>query len=126
MLNKVILIGNLGKAPEFKTISDKARVAEFSLATSFSKKDQSGNWNSETEWHSVKCWNFLADRAQNFEKGDTVHVEGRISTRKWQDKEGKDRYTTEIIATDVSRKKKSNPDSGASKSVSSGGGDLPF
>lgn len=101
-LNKVQLIGNLGKDPDVRSTNNGSRVAEFSLATSRSWKSPSGEMQEKTEWHRCIAWNAksgqqLADIVEKFcQKGKTVYVEGQIEYRQWQDKEGQTRYTTEI------------------------------
>jgi len=99
-VNKVILIGNLGKDPEVRYTPDNSAITNITLATSYSWKDrQSGDKKEETEWHRVAFFGRLAEVAGEYlKKGSPVYVEGRLRTRKWQDKEGKDRYTTEIVA----------------------------
>jgi single-strand DNA-binding protein len=97
-LNKVLLIGNLGKDPEVRYTTSGTAVASFSLATSEKFKNKGGEWEERTEWHNVTLWGRLAEIAGEYlGKGKTVYIEGRLQTRKWQDKEGKDRYTTEIV-----------------------------
>lgn len=97
-LNKVMLIGNLGKDPEVRYTAGGTAVASFSLATSEKFKGKSGDWEEKTEWHNITLWARLAEIAGEYlSKGKTVYIEGRLQTRKWQDKEGKDRYTTEIV-----------------------------
>ncbi|MCB0339688.1 MAG: single-stranded DNA-binding protein [Bdellovibrionales bacterium] len=101
-VNKVILIGNLGKDPELRHTPNQTAVCSFSLATGERRKDASGNWTEHTEWHNVITFGKTAENCSQFlAKGRQVFIEGRIQTRKWQDKEGKDRYTTEIIANTV-------------------------
>ena len=101
-VNKVILVGRLGKDPELRYTSSQVPVVSFSLATGERRKDQSGNWVEHTEWHNITAFNKTAEVCSNYlKKGREVYIEGRIQTRKWQDKEGKDRYTTEIIASTV-------------------------
>ncbi len=101
-VNKVILIGNLGRDPEVRFTNDQTSVATFSLATGERKKDQSGQWVNHTEWHRVVCFGKLADFAKNYlKKGKQIYVEGRLRTNKWQDKDGHDRYTTEIVAASL-------------------------
>lgn len=100
-LNKVTLIGNLGNDPEVRSTTGGNRVATFSLATSRSWNDQSGNRQEKTEWHRCVVWNTkgsqLADIVEKYvKKGDKLYVEGRIEYRQWQDKEGQTRYSTEI------------------------------
>ncbi len=98
-LNKVTLIGNLGKDPELQTLEGKIAVAKFNLATTDSYKDVSGQTHSQTEWHNIVLWRGLADLAHKYlKKGSLVFVEGKIKTRNYDDKEGKTRYVTEIIA----------------------------
>lgn len=97
-LNKVMLIGNLGKDPEVRYTGSGMAVASFSLATSERIKNKSGEYEDKTEWHNITLWGKQAEFAKNYlTKGRTVFVEGRLQTRKWQDKDGKDRYTTEIV-----------------------------
>ena len=98
-VNKVILVGNLGKDPELRYLPDGSAVAGVSIATTESWKGKSGEKQEKTEWHRVSFFGKLAEIAgQYLKKGSQVYVEGRIQTRKWQDKEGQDRYTTEIVA----------------------------
>lgn len=98
-LNKVMLIGNLGKDPELRHTPAGTAVATFSLATSERYRNkQSNEWEEKTEWHNVVLWNKLAETAgQYLSKGKTVYLEGRLQTRKWQDRDGNTRYTTEVV-----------------------------
>lgn len=97
-VNKVILIGNLGKDPEVRTLDNGSKVANFSLATSESYKNKEGQKVTETEWHNIVLWRKLADIAELFlNKGSKVYIEGKIKTRAWDDKDGNKRYTTEIM-----------------------------
>jgi len=106
-LNKVILIGNLGKDPEVRSTSGGKRVATLSIATSRKWTGGGGEPQEKTEWHRVVLWNNskdsgLADVADRYlKKGDRVYVEGRIDYRTWEDKEGNTRYTTEIVAREM-------------------------
>lgn len=101
-VNKVILIGNLGKDPEAKTFANGGSLTNVTVATSESWKDKEGQQQERTEWHNVVFHNKLGEiAAQYLRKGSKVYVEGSLRTRKWQDKEGKDRYTTEIHATEM-------------------------
>jgi len=102
-INKVILVGNLGKDPETRYMPNGKAVTNFSIATSESWKDkQTGEQREQTEWHSVVMYDRLAEIAAEYlRKGSQIYVEGRIRTRKWQDKEGNDRYTTEIVANEM-------------------------
>ena len=99
-VNKVILIGNLGKDPETRYMPNGEAVTNITMATTDTWKDKtSGEKQEKTEWHRVTFYRRLAEIAGEYlKKGSQVYVEGRLETRKWQDKEGKDRYTTEIIA----------------------------
>jgi single-strand DNA-binding protein len=101
-VNKAILLGNLGKDPELRYTNSQTAVCSFSLATGERRKDASGNWVDHTEWHNIVTFGKTAENCANFlKKGRQAFIEGRIQSRKWQDKEGKDRYTTEIIANTV-------------------------
>lgn len=102
-VNKVILIGNLGKDPEVSAMGNGASVCTLSVATTRNWKNRdTGERQEETEWHRVVLYEQRADFAGEYlRKGRSVYVEGRLKTRKWQDKEGVDRYTTEIIADDI-------------------------
>jgi len=100
MINKVLLIGNLGGDPELKTFDSGKEVARFSLATSESYKGKDGEWQEKTEWHTVVAWNELADRAMStLAKGTTIWLEGKISYRTYEDQHGNKKYFTEIVAT---------------------------
>jgi len=102
-VNKVILIGNLGNDPEIRYTAGGAAVANISLATAESWKDKnSGEQQERTEWHRIVFFGRLAEIVGEYlRKGSQVYVEGRLQTRKWQDKEGHDRYTTEIVANEM-------------------------
>ncbi len=102
-VNKVILMGNLGRDPEVRYSPDGAAVCNVSIATTSSWKDKnSGERREETEWHRVVFYNRLAEIAGEYlKKGRPVYVEGRIKTRKWQNKEGVDQYTTEVVADNM-------------------------
>jgi single-strand DNA-binding protein len=100
-VNKVLLLGNLGADPELRYTPSGQAVANFNLATS-ERVQKDGNWEDRTEWHRVVVWGKLAERCNEYlKKGSSVFLEGRIQTRKWQDREGADRYTTEIVAFSV-------------------------
>ena len=100
MVNEVLLIGNLGKNPETRTLESGNKVANFSMATSESYRDKSGEWQEKTEWHNIQTWGKLAERVEStLSKGATIYLKGKLSTRKWQDKAGNDRYTTEVVAS---------------------------
>lgn len=98
-VNKVILVGNVGKDPEIRHLESGASVASFSLATTERYRDKSGNVQDLTEWHNIVAWRQLADLAGNYiHKGSQIYVEGRIRTRSWDDQNGQKRYQTEILA----------------------------
>lgn len=97
-INKVILVGNLGKDPEVRYTPNGKAVANLTLATSESWKDQSGQIQEKTEWHKVSMFGKLAEIAGEYlRKGSQVYIEGKLQTSKWQDQQGQDRYTTEIV-----------------------------
>jgi single-strand DNA-binding protein len=99
MINKVTLIGNIGQDPEIKHLEGGTMVARVSVATNENYKDKSGEWQTQTEWHNVVLWRELAERAEkSLKKGMMVYVEGKISYRKYQDKDKVDRYATDIVA----------------------------
>jgi single-strand DNA-binding protein len=102
-INKVILIGNLGADPEVKYSANGNAVANVNVATTERRKDRnSDDWVDHTEWHRVVLYGKTAEIAgQYLRKGSQIYIEGRLQTRKWQDKEGQDRYTTEVVANDM-------------------------
>ena len=101
-INKVILVGNLGKDPEVRHLEGGASVAHFTLATNEYYKDKQGNRVERTEWHNIAAWRGLAEMAEKFlKKGQQVYVEGKIRTRQYQDKDNQTRYITEIIADEI-------------------------
>ena len=102
-VNKVILVGNLGADPETRSTNSGSTVANLRIATTERQKNrESGDWEDHTEWHRVVCFGKTADNAARFlSKGRQVYIEGRIRTQKWQDRDGRDRWTTEVIANDV-------------------------
>lgn len=127
-VNKVIIIGNLGRDPEIKYTQSNVPVANFSVATSESWKDKTtGEWQEKTEWHRIVAWRHLAERAEKYlRKGKQVYVEGRLETRKWQGQDGVDKYTTEIVAVQLQmlgRKDDDGQYSGGGGGGSSSGGD---
>lgn len=102
MINKVTLIGNLGGDPEIRHLDNGTAVGRFSLATNENYKDKDGAWQKQTEWHNVVVWRELAERAEKmYKKGMLVYVEGKISYRKYTDKDGQERHVTDIIANTV-------------------------
>ncbi len=99
-VNKVILVGRLGRDPETRYTGGGQAVANFSMATDETYKDKNGERQKRTEWHKIVVWSKLAEIAQQYlKKGSLLYLEGRIQTREWQDKEGQKRTTTEIVAT---------------------------
>lgn len=101
-VNKVILVGNLGKDPEVRHLENGAAVANFSIATSESYKDKNGNRQEQTEWHNVVLWRGLAQIAEKYlRKGSQIYIEGKLRTRSWQDKDGNTRYTTEVVGDNM-------------------------
>jgi len=102
-LNKVMLIGNLGKAPAVRRTQSGLTVVNFSLATTENRGGgQQGQRTEQTEWHNIVAFGKLAEICEKYlEKGKQVYIEGRLQTRKWKDKEGRDRYTTEIVANNM-------------------------
>lgn len=102
-INKVILLGNLGKDPEVRHLEGGATVANFPLATSENYKDKNGNKVEQTEWHNIVLWRSQAEFAEKFlKKGNTVLIEGKLRTRSWEDKDKNKRYTTEIVGDNIS------------------------
>src|SRR3954453_1573893 len=102
-VNKVILLGNLGKDPEVKYTPSGTPVAKITLATNERFKDKSGEWQDRTEWHNVVLWQRLAEIAGEYlKKGGKVYIEGRLQTRSWDDKtSGQKKYMTEVVASDL-------------------------
>jgi len=101
-INKVILIGNLGKDPEVKYLDSGIAVANFSLATTENYRNKDGEKVSQTEWHNIVLWRGLAEIAEKWlKKGSSVYIEGKIRTRRWEDKEGNTRYTTEVLGENM-------------------------
>ncbi len=101
-LNKVMLIGRMGKDPEVITFDNGGKKMTVSLATSERYRDREGNWQEQTEWHNIVAWgnlaNDIAEGRRNYVKGDLMFIEGRIKTRQYQDSQGSNRYITEIVA----------------------------
>jgi single-strand DNA-binding protein len=102
-VNKVILVGNLGKDPEVKYTPSGVPVAKFSLATNERYKDKSGEWQDRTEWHNIVAWQRLAEIVGEYvKKGSKIYIEGRLQTSSWEDKQsGEKKYRTEIVASDL-------------------------
>lgn len=132
MVNKVLLIGNLGADPELRNTNNGKAVASFSLATTERRKGQDGQVQDLTEWHRIVAWGKLAEICgQYLSKGSKVYIEGKIQTRKWQDQGGVDRYTTEIVAHEMKMLSSRGDVGGGGVSGNSGGAsqvgdDVPF
>ena len=128
-INKVILVGNLGADPDTRYMPSGKAVTNIRIATSESWKDkQTGEMQEKTEWHRIKFFGRLAEIAGEYlKKGSQVYIEGRLRTRKWQDKEGRDRYTTEVIANDMQMlgSRAGGASAGGSSGDFSRGGDAP-
>ena len=121
MVNRVILIGNLGRDPELRRLENGTAVAKFSVATNENYRDKNGEWQKLTEWHDVVVWRQLAERAENnLKKGMMVYVEGKLTHRSWQDQDGNNRRTTEVVASYL-RSLSKREEAG----VQSGGGYFP-
>lgn len=134
-VNKVILLGHLGKDPDIRHLEGGVTVASFSIATSENFRDKnSGEKREQTEWHNIVMWRNLAESVEKSElkKGDRVYLEGKIRTRQWQDKDGNKRSSVEIVAdtfTIVTRKKDRLAEDAVTADATvaeSGGSDLPF
>ena len=117
MVNRVTLIGSLGKDPEVRTLDNGTKVASFSLATSESYKDKNDTWQNQTTWHNIVAWRGLADRAEKLAKGATAYVEGKISHREYTDKDGNKKYLTEIVASSLVSFAKSEKSSSSNEEV---------
>ncbi len=101
-VNRVMLIGNLGKDPDVQFLEGNIGVAKFSLATTETFKDRSGKLISQTEWHTVVLWRGLAELAQKYlHKGSLVYIEGRLRTRSWEDKDGNKKFATEVVGDNL-------------------------
>ena len=101
-VNRVMLIGNLGKDPDVQYLEGNIGVAKFSLATTETFKDRNGKLISQTEWHTVVLWRGLAELAQKYlHKGSLVYIEGRLRTRSWEDKEGNKKFATEVVGDNL-------------------------
>ena len=101
-VNKAILLGNLGKDPEIRRLDDGRAVANFSIATSESYKNKAGERVTNTEWHNIVLWSPLAEIAENYlKKGSQVYIEGKISNRSYEDKDGVKKYISEVVGRDI-------------------------
>ena len=102
MNNKVQLIGNLGQDPEIINLQDGKKLAKFSLATTDRYKNKQGEQVNDTQWHQVVAWNKTAEIIEKYvTKGNQIGIEGKLTTRKWEDKEGNNRYTTEVVCSEL-------------------------
>lgn len=132
-VNKVILVGNLGKDPEVRYLDGGVAVANFPLATTETYKDKSGNRVDQTEWHNVVLWRGLAEITEKYlKKGSQVYIEGKLRTRSYDDKDGVKKYTTEIVADNMTmlggrrEQEAGAPNSQANSSSTQEEDDLPF
>tara|TARA_B100000482_G_scaffold47485_1_gene31450 strand:+ start:656 stop:1039 length:384 start_codon:yes stop_codon:yes gene_type:complete len=124
-VNKVILIGNLGKDPEVKYLDNGVAVANLSLATSENYKNKDGEKVTQTEWHDIVLWRGLAEVAEKYlKKGSSVYIEGKLRTNKWVDKDENTRYKTEVLADKLTMLGRSQNQEQSSESSSED--DLPF
>ena len=128
MVNRVTLIGNLGRDPEVRRLDNGAVVAKFSIATSESYRDSSGEWQEQTEWHEIVVWRERAERAEStLKKGMLIFLEGKLTHRKYQDKVGNDRYRTEVVGNyfRIVNKRDGSGGSGGSSTYFPSSGDEP-
>jgi len=137
-INKVILVGNVGKDPEVRHLDNGVAVASFTLATSETYRNKENQKVTNTEWHNIVIWRGLADVVEKYvKKGSSLYIEGKIKTRSWDDKEGNKRYTTEIVADNMQMlgAKQSNEESASApenastadiENISTEEDDLPF
>lgn len=128
-LNKVMLIGNLGRDPELKYLDGNIARVNFSLATTETYKDKNGNRNDQTEWHNIVLWRSMAESAEKLlKKGTQVFIEGKLQTRQWTDKEGNKRTTTEVVAESfvVLQRRDSNQSSGGNQANPENSENLSF
>lgn len=128
-VNKVTLIGNLGKDPDLQYLEGNIAVAKFPLATTETFKDKTGNLVSQTEWHTVVLWRGLAELAQKYlHKGSLVYIEGRLRTRSWEDKDKNRRFSTEIVGDNLvmlDKRKEGNGDDPSIDNSHSGNDSYP-
>ena len=130
-INKVILVGNLGKDPEMRKLEGGVTRVNFSMATTEYYKDKEGRRIEQTEWHNIVLWRSVAENAERLlKKGNTIYLEGKIQTRKWQDKDGVQRNITEIVGESFQLIKRQDPNAQQTDSTTPsgpmGGDDLPF
>lgn len=129
-VNRVMLIGNLGKDPDVQHLEGNIAVAKFPLATTETFKDRSGKLVSQTEWHTVVLWRGLAELAQKYlHKSSLVYIEGRLRTRSWDDKDGNRKFATEVVGDNLimlDKRMDSGGSHGESGTENIGGSDLPM
>lgn len=133
-LNKVMLIGNVGKDPEVRHLEGGSVMARLSLATTERYRDKSGEMQEQTEWHNIVCWRSLAERCEKYvKKGSQLFIEGRLRSRSWEDKSGQMKYTVEIVADTLQILGRKQDDSAAVNTqpniqeiIPQDDGDLPF
>ena len=128
-VNKVILVGNLGKDPEVRYLDNGVAVANFSLATTENYKNKQGERVSQTEWHNIVLWRGLAEVAEKYlKKGSSIYIEGKIKNRKWEDKDGNTRYNTEILGDNMTMlgTKPSTEETSSKTNIQETNDDLPF
>lgn len=119
-VNKVILLGHLGKDPEVRHLENGRAVANFSIATSETYKNKQGDRVTNTEWHNVVLWSPLAEIAESYmKKGSQVYIEGKLTTRSWDDKDGLKRYTTEVVGRELTLLGKPNEGGGSQDNFAS-------
>lgn len=129
-LNKAMIIGNLGRDPEMRYTPGGQAVTQFTVAVNRNYKGQNGEWQEETEWFRVVVWGQQAERAAEYlRKGNKVYIEGRLQTRQWEDKDGQKRYTTELVANQVTnlerRSRDEDGDPGPAAGAAPGGAPRP-
>lgn len=105
MVNKVTLIGNLGRDPEIKSLDSGAKVARLAVATNESYKDKNGEWQDRTEWHTVILWRYQAESAERFRKGDMIYIDGKLTHRSYETEDKQTRYITEVVGNYVRKLK---------------------
>ena len=105
MINKVTLIGNLGRDPEIKSLDSGTKVARLAVATNESYKDKNGEWQDRTEWHTVILWRYQAESAERFRKGDMIYIDGKLTHRSYETEDKQTRYVTEVVGNYVRKLK---------------------
>ncbi|CAH1000657.1 Single-stranded DNA-binding protein [Neolewinella maritima] len=132
MINRVTLVGRLGADPEIRTLANGTMVARLRMATTENYRDRAGQWQEETQWHDVVVWRHLAERAQKYcRKGSLVYLEGKLTHRKWEDKDGNSRKSTEVVGAmfrllDGKREQDTGQDGSVDTPPMAAEEDLPF